>query len=130
MAVFDGRHRLRRRPFKRVIGWIGCIKPYSNATVDYPVAPPLGLAKCWFKGPAVGAPIDKPSPRRRRPHGILQLVAGLGAQAHAELSKPPNPVGDPRSSVDYLLQSRNRSRNCTPVGPAGAGFMEFIIRQD
>src|SRR5271157_6016552 len=39
---------------------IGSEEPHSEVPIEYPFAPPaLGIAKFWFEGPAVGAPVDQ-----------------------------------------------------------------------
>src|SRR5271157_608884 len=38
---------------------IGSEEPHSEVPIEYPFAPALGIAKFWFEGPAVGAPVDQ-----------------------------------------------------------------------
>src|SRR5271157_1655722 len=34
-------------------------EPHSEVPIEYPFAPTLGIAKFWFEGPAVSAPVDQ-----------------------------------------------------------------------
>jgi hypothetical protein len=38
---------------------VGGEEPHPHISVEHPIAPSLGVAKFWFKGPAVGAPVDQ-----------------------------------------------------------------------